>query len=180
MNKKILFIIVMLWIILSWSIIWLNIYNNSITINKEWCSISEDNVSCATEDTTSIVTTWDIINGNFKNKTQLYGKPTFLRRAGKFCAYCRDKLPEVEKLIFEPYKDKINIQIMTMNIETAPFDTSIPQAPFDTLNFKDFAWESCDTFPTWVVLDTQWDLVNVECGWKTTIQEVADEIKNLL
>lgn len=177
MNKKILFAIVISWIILFWSILSFNAYNN---IKKEWCSISEDNISCGTEDKVSNINTWNIVNGKFKNKMQLYGKPTFLRWAGKFCAYCRDKLPEVEKLIFEPYKDKINIQMMTMNIETAAFDTLIPQSPFDTLDFKDFAWESCDTFPTWVILDSQWDLINLECGWKTTIQEVADEIKDLL
>lgn len=182
MQKRYIFYIIIFWLLFAWIVLWYRSYSHTlIEKDKLWCSISTGDVACKDEEAKSTEeTNKKIVKWEFTIRNQLYGKPTFLRRAGKFCAYCRDKLPEVEQMILNPYKDQINIQLMTMDFENKPFDTLIPQSSFEIFNFEDFTWEPCDTFPTWVVLDRQWDLVSSECGGKTTIQQVSDVLAGLL
>lgn len=180
MQKKYIFSIISIaFLILLWIILWPQ-FSQNIGDDNQGCSISDGTKLCGDSDINSGKNATNIVNGELTSMTQLYGKPTFLRRAGKFCAYCREKLPQVEELILRQYKDQINIQLMTMDFDKKPFDTVIPQSPFDTFNFEDFTWKPCDTFPTWVILDKQWELSAQECWGKMTIEEVADEINHLL
>lgn len=159
-----------------------------ITSNKSststGCSTNQGQVSCGTDiassgDINEIKDT-KVILGRLSKIEELQGKPSFLRWAWKFCAYCRDKVPEVEELIQNQFGDKIHLQMMTMNFESSTFSTSIPQTPYDTFNYKDFTNETCDEFPTRVILDKKGNLVAKECGGKTTIEEASEQIKLLI
>ena len=67
-----------------------------------------------------------------------------------------------------------------MNFDTQKFDTKIPQVPFETLNYQDYTQETCDMFPTWVVLDAQGRVISKECGGAGTIEAVAEQIRTLV
>jgi hypothetical protein len=145
------------------------------------CSIpwSWDTGSCAVpslgqyEPWTVLVTgsllSWDLI-----------GKPSFLRRAGKFCAYCRDKIPTVETLLVDQLRGKINIQLMTMFYDTQKFSTRIPQSPFESFSFSWFTKSECAEFPMRVILDSNGKLITSQCGWWATIEEVRKTFDTLL
>lgn len=120
------------------------------------------------------------VQGQITLPKQLVGKPSFLWRAGRYCAYCREKIPQAEELILEPFSGQINIQLFTMNFDTQKFDTLLPQVPFEIMTYESFTKETCDTFPTWVVLDSEGTLVAKECGGTGTIEQVAGQIKSLL
>lgn len=121
------------------------------------------------------------ISGSITSTQQLNGKPSFLRRAGKFCAYCREKIPQAEKYILDDLTGKINIQLMTMFFDTQKFSTRIPQVPYETLDFKYFAGKECTEFPMRVVLDKNWKLVESVCGWwSVTIEDTAKKLREEL
>ncbi len=120
------------------------------------------------------------VQGQIATPQQLTGKPSFLRRAGKYCAYCREKIPQAERLLLEPFSGQINVQLFTMNFDTQKFDTLLPQVPFEIMTYESFTQESCDMFPTWVVLDSSGKLVSKECWGTGTIEEVATLIEGLL
>lgn len=103
-----------------------------------------------------------------------------MRWAGKYCAYCREKIKPAESLLLDQFSGNIHIQIFTMNFDTQKFDTKIPQVPFETLNYQDYTQETCDMFPTWVVLDAQGRVVGKECGGTGTIEAVAEQIRTLI
>lgn len=183
MDKKHIFYIIPVWfVLLLWIIFWYNFYYPTIAHNDTGCKTSTGSMACSTSGATSEKNTTKkkIAYGEFTERNQLYGKPTFLRRGANYCAYCRTRISQVEKMILATYKDQINTQLMTMDFNTSPFNTVIPQSPFDTFDFEDFTGEPCNTFPTWVVLDKLWELVSQECGGTTTIEEVTEEIKDLL
>lgn len=120
------------------------------------------------------------VQGTMFKKSDFNGKPSFLWRAGKYCAYCREKIKPAESLLLQQFSGQINIQIFTMNFDTQKFDTSIPQVPFEVLNYQDYTQQTCDMFPTRVLLDAQGRLVNKECGGTGTIESVAEQIRILL
>lgn len=159
-------------------------YNTTLT----WCAIDgqhSGSMSCWTPATSwQIVTTQSVTNqfvtGNLNTKEELIGKPSFLWWAAKYCAYCREKAPQVEDFILEKFGNTINIQMMTMNIENAPFSTSIPQTWFTAYNYKDFTNESCDIFPMWVVLDKNGKLISKECWGDTTVSQVSEQLDSLI
>ena len=172
-----------------WIIFYMNIpKNNSENTNSHsatstGCAINnESELSCGSDTTWTINKDKEVqlVLGTLSKKEELIGKPSFLRWAWKFCAYCRDKVPQVENLIQKEFGDKINLQMMTMNFESAKFSTSIPQTPYETFNYKDFTNETCDEFPTWVILDKDNKLIEKECWGKTTIEEVSKQIESLL
>ena len=158
-----------------------SISSNSTT--NTGCSINSESQSCWAEASwvnLSEIKDSQLVVGALSKKEELIGKPSFLRWAWKFCAYCRDKLPQVEKLIQKEFEGKINLQMMTMNFESAKFSTSIPQTSYETFNYKDFTNETCDEFPMWVVLDKNNNLIAKECWGETTIEEVNKQISSLL
>lgn len=120
------------------------------------------------------------ISGSITSTQQLSSKPSFLRRAGKFCAYCREKIPQAEKYILDDLSGKVNIQLMTMFFDTQKFSTRIPQVPYETLDFKYFAGKECTEFPMRVVLDADGKLVESVCGGTTSIEDTAKKLKWLI
>jgi hypothetical protein len=120
------------------------------------------------------------VQGQLTTTGQLLGKPSFLWRAGRYCAYCREKIPQAEELILQAYSGQINTQLFTMNFDTQKFDTLIPQVPFEIMSYESFAGTPCDMFPTWVVLDSAGVLVSKECWGTGTIEQVALQIQALL
>ncbi len=121
---------------------------------------------------------WTIfVSGSITSTQQLIGKPSFLRWAGKFCAYCREKIPQAEKYILDDLTGKVNIQLMTMFFDTQKFSTRIPQVPYEQLDFKYFVGKECTEFPMRVVLNKQGELISSECWAKTTIEDVAKQLK---
>jgi hypothetical protein len=93
------------------------------------------------------------VTGSLSTTRQLIGKPSFLRRAGKFCAYCRDKIPSAETLLLDQLSGQINMQLMTMFYDTQKFSTRIPQSPYETFSYASFTDKDCSEFPMWVILD---------------------------
>lgn len=146
---------------------------------KEW---STGAVSCGSNTANRQYEPWTtFVSGSITSTQQLTGKPSFLRRAGKFCAYCREKIPQAEKYILDDLTGKINIQLMTMFFDTQKFSTRIPQAPYETLDFKYFAGKECTEFPMRVVLDKNWKLVESVCGWwSITIEDTAKKLREEL
>ena len=67
-----------------------------------------------------------------------------------------------------------------MNFDTQKFDTRIPQVPFETIDYTFYTQETCDMFPTWVILDAQGNMISKECGGTGTIENVAHMLQNLL
>ena len=103
------------------------------------------------------------VQGKLFKSQDFKGKPSFLRWAGKYCAYCREKIKPAETLLLDRFGESINIQLFTMNFDTQKFDTRIPQVPFETLDYQEYTAQTCDTFPTWLVLDANGKLVSQEC-----------------
>lgn len=148
----------------------------SCGIPKEWATGA---VSCGSDTANRQYEPWTtFVSGSITSTQQLVGKPSFLRWAGKFCAYCREKIPQAEKYILDDLTGKVNIQLMTMFFDTQKFSTRIPQVPYETLDFKYFAGKECTEFPMRVILDKQGNLVESVCGWgKSTVEDVAKTLK---
>jgi hypothetical protein len=148
----------------------------SCGLPKEWATGA---VSCGSDTANRQYEPGTIfVSGSITSTQQLTGKPSFLRRAGKFCAYCREKIPQAEKYILDDLTGKINIQLMTMFFDTQKFSTRIPQAPYEALDFKYFAGKECTEFPMWVVLDKNGKLVESVCGWwSVTIEDTAKKLR---
>lgn len=158
--------------------------NPTITQTKKFdsCSIpwSWKDATCAAPWLWWNYEPWTVFVTGSLSSWDLIGKPSFLWRAGKFCAYCREKIPEAEQLLLDQLTGEINIQLMTMFFDTQKFSTRIPQSPFETFSYSWFTNTNCEEFPMRVILDKNWNLVNSQCGWWATIQEVRKIFDEML
>ena len=117
------------------------------------------------------------ILGKFK------GKPTLIVIAGTYCPHCQKEVPEIDKKIYQKYKDKINLFLNTVDyLKGNRFPYSLPQG-FDR-RIADYYFltegKECGYIPTWVLLDKDLRPVLSSCGGSLSIDELDKAISYLV
>ncbi len=93
------------------------------------------------------------------------------------CPHCVNAMPQFKEKIYDTYKEKIDIQVNSINWEK--FEVDIPQN-LDTNTIPDFetlVWKKCDYIPSFVVFDENKKLILSSCWWEKNIDDILNVLK---
>jgi thiol-disulfide isomerase/thioredoxin len=122
-----------------------------------------------------------VINEQSKLK-DFYGKPSIILFGGTYCPHCKKAIPDFEKTIYTPYKDKANIWVNVVDGKDGKkFDNNVIAQGFNpNLKYNDITGEDCKYVPSWLILDSNGKVVLSSCGNKKTMDDMENTLKGLL
>lgn len=85
--------------------------------------------------------------------------------------------PQFKEKIYDTYKEKIDIQVNSINWKK--FEVDIPQnLDTNTISvFETLVWKKCDYIPSFVVFDENKKLILSSCWWEKNIDDILNVLK---
>ncbi len=122
-----------------------------------------------------------IVNPDTSSVSSKENKPSFIVFAGTYCGHCRVLIPELEKEIWDNYKDKVDIWVNVIDGQTGKtFPVTRIAQGFDPALSYDEIMVDCSYVPAYVVLDKDGKQVLRSCGSEKTIDDIKNTLNNLL
>ncbi|PCI25666.1 hypothetical protein COB57_00400 [Candidatus Peregrinibacteria bacterium] len=112
----------------------------------------------------------------------LNGKPALIVLAATFCPHCQDEADFLETEIYPLYKEDAHILINVLDNASGKqkFDVEVPQIFDRKLFYQELTGESCNLIPSWVLLKSNGDLYDYECGNTKGAEKIIKGLEKLL
>lgn len=102
------------------------------------------------------------------------GKNTYVWFVATWCPHCKAEMPTLEEF-YNKYKKEVNMQLIL--IDGKKFDGyTIPQDISKPLTFEDATGEKCDYVPSYIIYDSEKNIIEKKCGWKLTFEELEQKL----
>ncbi len=106
--------------------------------------------------------------------------PSVIFIGGLYCSHCQAEAPEFERLVWDEYKDEVNIWLQVIDWDDVGFPVEVAQGYNENISYEALTGESCGFVPAWVVLDLAGNVQMTSCGGEHTLEEMVAELELLL
>lgn len=114
----------------------------------------------------------------FSSLEDFQGKPTLILFAATYCELCQSAVPSYREEIFLEYGESINFWINV--VDNKRFRTDIPQGLNTKLEFEDITHVKCNFVPSWIILDSEGNVVDFSCGSQKGLNEIKNNLDFLI